>query len=1146
MSKEDNRSDAIEILKQAISDTRPIVGIFGVNAGWNQGGADPVTALVAERVGRPEATWRDLLQQGSFDSTFYEWITDRYTHRIPSEGQQLFGNFPFSSVFTTIVDPGFANLFSSKGREPEVVVVGDSPRSISRSRRRPPVYYLFGRSDLSAVKMRPPRDRIELIDRRTKHCLPMLRLIKETATSLGLIVIDGFDANVDWLNAGDLLAALVGEPRVEIIWCGEEPFVEGDSAHLYGSISDSEFFHQTDKPFAELVATLSAFATPETTQRWDEPEIVSVGDDKSVVTTPALRLATQASSTILDDSWTGFLEPLESSEENLKFEFFHGAIGGLASLVEGVRRGYSFRRDFQMSLSRKVRAAIYRPLTLDHAIVLHGQSGVGKTVSLVAQSISIRENKSAAVLYSRNRVPNPTDVTPFLELVDQVDEVTVIVCDAMVEPRRYDDFLDSLRSRGHRVVVLGSTYRIEEQFQDDKSRFIEAPADLSETEQSKLEGLMGKFKNTVQARNQREHGQHNVLARFYRDLPVSRGRIAVGLGNEARIVEAKIRSRGRKKKQIQAIGALGKELIRAGFKAPAVELLPTDSGLDENAGPAAIRIIDCVMAVSRLYKQIPINLVLRSILESHDTVIHHSDLVIISDLFQGIDLFRWEYADNDGEELLVSARLQLEAELICNTRLDGPGGEIQRILDLINCCYRAGPEGNEETRFLTNIVYALGPDGPFRDRYMDSYIDLARALTNLRKKHNVLNARLMLQEATLRRSYIRLQELDEQQRAIVLDEATSAINDALQAIDKDNEQPLYVARRTKEHLLVERAATYGFLATHSAQSNEGSEKSWGNYLAAREAVRRAVGQVDTYFPLDIGLWLSASILKHVEGLSEVQRIELQVDIQSTLDLVEVTDLDNVQAEKFQKQRMRIGNVLQSYEVVDDAFDTLIKSGSCAGIYLRAKSYMPSCETITRSRSSDISAEKAIAFLNDYYENIRGDARCLHLLLVADWLESTGQWPFAELRQAIPIEQPDCERIKGILADYVLASEDMVKPKYKYLYAVLSWLTGNENASRDRWRQLSTDTDYVSSGRTSNRHTIRDARGRPVSFIGIVEKQVGKKRWRMQVSSLGRTVDLLDDPKRQVKIEIGKTVKNFGISFNYLGPIADFFVINNSS
>lgn len=222
---------------------------------------------------------------------------------------------------------------------------------------------------------------------------------------------------------------------------------------------------------------------------------------------------------------------------------------------------------------------------------------------------------------------------------------------------------------------------------------------------------------------------------------------------------------------------------------------------------------------------------------------------------------------------LSGSRLQIEAELVCNRRLGSPDREANRIIELISHAYRAGAEDNEEAHFVADIVYALGPDGPTRDRYKNSYLEIGRSLTTLRERHGIMNARLMLQESTLRRHFIRtIQDIDAQSKAIVLEEATRAVNDALTAIDLSGENRLYAARRTREHLLTERAATYGFLATDSAQREENPNVVWASYKAARDAARLAAGRVFSYQPLDISLWVPMRVLRESSHLNSSQKL----------------------------------------------------------------------------------------------------------------------------------------------------------------------------------------------------------------------------------------------------------------------------------
>jgi hypothetical protein len=86
-------------------------------------------------------------------------------------------------------------------------------------------------------------------------------------------------------------------------------------------------------------------------------------------------------------------------------------------------------------------------------------------------------------------------------------------------------------------------------------------------------------------------------------------------------------------------------------------------------------VIDYVMAASRLYKWVPVNLILRAVVSEGLAGTANTNIELVRELFEGQDIFRWRFADEQGEELQVGARLQIEAELVCNGRLGGSNGE---------------------------------------------------------------------------------------------------------------------------------------------------------------------------------------------------------------------------------------------------------------------------------------------------------------------------------------------------------------------------------------------------------------------------------------------------------------------------------------
>lgn len=1103
---------------------------------------DPVLPLAAARLERPtRGGWRDLLSRDPVPENFLLWIEERFARRAPSVELVSIADAPLSAVFTSSIDPGLSNLLTSGGREPEPVMIGNPLPPINRSKRRPPVFYLFGRAAPGPQETRPPTTTQALAQRRLRHAAPMLRSLNEAATPVGLIVVDGFQPSSDWLKSDELLAALSGAPEGGVLWCGKHPEFTGDDAENYEQLLADGIVIWEPRPFGLLMAEIRATSDLEPLQNWDDPEVVTIGRGKRLVTSAKLRLATQASALIVDDSISGFLVPLGQGQDENAFANFHSAPSGVRGRIEGVRRGFAFERDFEEALRRRVRKAMLQHHAESGAIILHGQSGVGKSVALARLAQTVKDDVLGAVLYASERLPNPSDISTFLAEVDRMQATTLLIVDVVAPPSRFDELLAALRSRGHRVVVVGTSYRIERHLVAANGRFIEAPSQLSIGEQHDLESLAAKFNVQGKIGSSRPH----ALARFYWQLPGSRHYLAQGLGREARSAQRTIGRQGSARSVPRQMTGLGSALAAAGYADTELKLLPAEeSALAELDGSSASsRVIDYIMTASRVDRAVPVNLVLRAVVDAADGG-YSFGVEIVRDVFQDQDLFRWHFADENGEELLVGARLQLEAELICNSRLAGPNEEAARIIDLISLAYRAGPEGHEETKFVLDVVQALGRDGPFGERYKDSYADIARALTHLRTSYGVLNARMMLQEATLRRAHIHFHTLLPDEKSALLDETSRAVNDAIDAIARTDSQRLYASRRTKDHLWVERAATYGYIATDAAQRDESSAEVWASYQAARDAGRTATGRVGSYHPLDIALWLPIGVLEHSARLGDVERLEIEADIRSTLDKIDPTSLSNDDIERFERQRLRLGNVLDDQLLSDDAFIQLARMGSTAGYYLRARQMAPIRPDSGEEATHDdvAAAGLTVAYLRDNFDRIRDDARSLVLLLQCEWVLATGRWLFRGSRQPLPANVNTQIRLRSLLLDLLAFDETGPQPRYRYLESVMNWLTGSENEAIHSWRRLAEETEYVDSTRVLNRHTICTADGVPQKFEGIIDRKIGNGRWSVLVPQLGKHVDLVEGPNSPNSLAVGQTIRDFAISFNYIGPIADFAIV----
>ncbi len=1130
-----------DLLISAIEEQRPIVLILGQDAWADSEDGDSLLLSALHRLERDnqfQGGWSALLSREPVSPEFYEWLSERYRRRVHSSSLEALAELPWSAVFTSSLDPTLSDLLESSGREPTIVLTESERPGSVRSRARPPLSYLFSHAGAVTLdsQARPPASRTELTSRRTGHAVPLLNRVLETATTLGIIVVEGFQSGTDWFRIEDLLGILGKAYPRQVIWCGGRPGIDGDVAEDFDELVASNRILVEAQRLGTLAGELRALnrLTSITPPESEDVGVISLGSS-TIETTPEERLRVEAVASIVDDSWTAFLPPLGKDAKYDTFRRFHGDLEGPRLLVEGVRRDFAIERTFERRLHRKVFAAINNHAGIKTPIIVEGQSGTGKSVALARTVARVRERKIAPVLYSMGRIPQPEDVSDFCEAAERAGaKATLLVCDANKDVDQYHELLTGLRSRGRRVVVLGSQYRVPESSGSSAYVSCEAPTILSGDEWDSLEALLKRFDFKTPDPSTLDH---HILAYLYRVLPASRPRIGAGLGSEAIDAEEVLRLRGRQSRPVLPITQMQEAMKDAGLLSdygPVFDERQSEL-LQIEADDAAGRIIDLVMLAGSLNCPIPVNLLVRSVTE-HSGVVDHS---LIADLFHDLDLFRWEDADPEGTELLVVPRLILEAQLICWRRLGGADGEARRLLELIGAVRTGIDWDRYEVRFLLNLLQQVSDDGLRGQRYKHVYVEIARTLTTLREKYNVVDASLILQESAFRRSAIRCDEVEDMDREPLLEEARDAIQYALDGIADGS---VHSGKRTKQNLLGERAAIYGFLARYRADLNSPDALIWSSYLTARTAIHEAASASDSYYPLDVGLWTPLDLLKS-NSLTELQRIELAADIYSTQDQVQPESLPPNQREKFETRRMMSGSVLQDNSLTDDAYAALENSGSTAGYFLRARDFVKELDRYkieVTAKEDLVNARRAAEFLHARFNKIEGDARCLSLLLDCCWIAEMRRWPLPlhGERQPLPFDEVTRRGVLEIVQALNQASGEASRRLPRYLEAVLTWLIGDEHTANQVFRDLDEETAFEFSGRVIKRHILTDSDGTPLRFEGRVERERSEGRFVIRVSQINRGIVILGRDFPNEDLAYGRTVRGFGIAFNFIGPIAD--------
>ena len=1066
---------------------------------------------------------------------FYEWLAETYSRQPEPLWMNAIARLPLNAVFTSTTDPSVARAFRIDGREVEFVLSSQDNPTAPRDRRHLHITYLFGRAGERNPSEAPPRSVQELRRRTALHASPLLTRIVETTTSLGVLLVDGLTCGRDWLRAEDLAGVLSAFSPGQVYWFGWNPEELPDDAGILRDLAapSGPIVFVRDR----LSASLTTLELAHKIDLSSPPKFalegsVTIGESVLEVK-PATRLKVSTAASIVEDTWLSPLPSLSQEAEYEEFRRFHGQVEDAHRLIEGVRRGFAIERTFEARLLNVVRQALANAGHRQEPILIHGQSGSGKSLALARLAYRVRaELRYPVLLASRAvRMAGVEELDDFcLQAEEAGAEGSLVICDANMPAVRYGDLLRGFTSRGRRVVLVGSAYRVVDEGADacgaERDHQLVVPAELDATESKALSQLVADRTGV----KLRALPSRYLLPAIYRLLPDVRPRLAAGLAKEARSAEDDLRGRGAAKSASPArpTGALGEALVESGLVDPRTLL---DQRLEEFMGAisdAASKLIDLVMAPGKLDCPVPVNLLMRSVGGSEG-------LVDVASLFSGIDLFRW--SSTEEADFLVHPRLQVEAELIVARRLGTVAAEVEIALRLLA---HASPSsyGNSERRFALDLVHKLGPDGPFGKRYAAHYLEIARTLTEMRTRRGVEDPSLMLQEATLRRRAFRdgppVAGLDP---AKILEEAKQVVDLALDRFSPGKSPGL---RRACANLKVERAAIYGFRAVQQLKLGANLDEVWQFYKGARDSARSAAYAADSYFAIDVSVWVPTDLLRDGKWDPE-RRAELIADIWDGIERVDPVQLDTEQREKFEERRVKVAQALGDKPLEQEALQALDRGGSTAGIFLRARGIGgPMWGPGEPSSEDALNAGRVVAYMREHRQAIRQDARCQRYLLKGLWIASTASYLFRGERSPLPEREDAMHEILTLLQDLSNLEGTLGDPRTEYLRAVLMWRLRREHAAREVWQELSRETSFSDPRRVIRHHVWTEAGGKPRLFHGrVISDVAGRGRARVQVEGIQQEVELLQRDFPGIELRRGASVPGgFHIAFNFIGPVAD--------
>ncbi len=462
------------------------------------------------------------------------WMQERCVHLPAPKWLEKVASFAWNGVYTSAIDVIWPRVFRSEWREFESILEEKDRPIDPRNRFKLHGTFLFGCVDQTDSSKRPPLTLIEWLTRKQTSVSLLLRL-PELITPMGVLLIEGFAGDRDWLHINDLapIVARLNPGQVHVFSVKDQfshiPYV----ADLLreGKLS----FHE--ESLATFLLRGEEAGYIELGKRPEENQGRSMQlEGKYVIIPNKIWTRVSRSATILDDN---IFSPLSLPDRDIIYEEFRKFLShaNIKSSWSGYEAGFAFKRDYEDDLAQRVDLKLNSRDQQVEPIILHGQTGTGKTIALKRLAFEVRKKGRHPVLFIERKSQRPldfnSDIDTFCEWAEDIGreginsetapKSTLIVWDGMIEPDQYSNLVQYLNGRGRKAIVVGSSYRVDEQKRKRKPKnYIEALALLNLDEIGRLTKFLNDINPILGHMSKRllkEQGDTSFLVALYRLLP---------------------------------------------------------------------------------------------------------------------------------------------------------------------------------------------------------------------------------------------------------------------------------------------------------------------------------------------------------------------------------------------------------------------------------------------------------------------------------------------------------------------------------------------------------------------------------------------------------------------------------------------------
>jgi hypothetical protein len=1112
----------------------PAVLFLGQNYLALETDSNPFLDKIAQKYGKEQNKehYDILFNKGinDFLDSSIPWINTYIDRLSIPEWLKTVSKFPWSNVYTSAIDTMWLRSFRQQNWRQLVLIFEEKYNPLDN--RNPfdlHSTFLFGCINQIRGSGTPPFNKFNWTKR--KHeAITLARRIPDILSPLGVLVIDGYTV-YDWFSLDDFLPIFDELQKNQVfIFSASDDLIEDP---IIKHFVENEIIHLKSENLGEYLQKQYKIGNIRFGPSINQGErYIQIG--KKIIDIPSdIWNQVSRSALIVDDS---VLTPVKKvGEEKLYRNFLNFlAASSIHPVWEGYKNNFAFERDFEKELMEIVETQLVSKELHDKPIILHGQSGTGKTVALGRLAYSIKNKKKFAVLYIERRPKKPSyeDFDAFSKWAeDNGIKSTLIIWDGMLDIEIYSSAIRYLSSRGRKVVLVGTSYLLDSP-ENDKL-FIKAPAKLLDKEYEEFISFLNNIADELGdlVSNRISGPDKHFLVALYRLLPTTRRNISLLLNREFKASEAKVRNTA-KEKYIHESNTLAHALFDAGLIKEEDILLESSISVDGDEFTEAAELINLVMVPGRFGLFLPFDLLIHSLAKSWmDNFVE-----VLSEL----DIFRWDQ-DQVGN-IFIGPRHPLEAEIIVNSNLGSPQAEVSFAKKLLIEVQPQNKFDTSEETFAVDLLRSFGPNGPRRNYYAHCWMDILDVLEKLRKERGIENPRIMLQEASILREWVIYN--DKQNKPLengnkLLIKAQKILERALEISDESRR-----SEKLSSTILVELGANKAS-QTKGSISIGNNSRSYKSYRDTKEYLIRALTQSpEDFHPIDVLYWTTNDIISS-NILGDETEAELLADLLHIFSTYDWESLNMSQQVRYQKRKYQLGQLLKDQSIADDAFAELISMGSKAGYYMKAVNiagdFIFDDKKFPIRKSLRNQYEKAFNYLEDNRKEIDGDVKCLLLLLKLWWIIKTNLPMFYGERQTVSFNSSDWRYVNELSKNLLNSGDLYFSSKVRFINGLSSFHLNDIRTASKIFSKLQRESENLPGRRRIIRSYLASTpEGRPRIFHGSVKwLDLDRNKGEIYVEELLHSIPFipLDFPKGR-HLKKHDPLSDFHVAFNFIGMIAD--------